>query len=276
MKSVILAGGFGTRLSEETLLRPKPMVEIGDRPILWHVMSIYAAHGFDEFVIACGYKAEMIKQFFSDFGSSYSDWSVNLLTGERTIAKQNAPDWKVHLRDTGTDTLTGGRLRRVRDLLGEDDFMVTYGDGVADVNITELVRYHKSHGRIATVTAVHPPARFGALELDGDVVGSFAEKPQTDIGWINGGFFVFKPAILDYITDDMVSLGTDVLEKVADDGQLMAFRHHGFFQPMDTLREKHHLEQLWRSGKAPWSAALLAARSEGPSAAGIVKDFKNR
>jgi len=199
-----------------------------------------------------------------------------LLTGERAIAKQNAPDWEVHLRDTGTDTLTGGRLRRIRDLLGQEDFMVTYGDGVADVDIAALVRYHKAHGRIATVTAVHPPARFGALELEGDVVSSFAEKPQTDIGWINGGFFVFKPAILDYIDDDMVSLETDVLEQVADDAQLMAFRHEGFFQPMDTLREKHHLEELWRSGKAPWASGMKSSHSRGPASPGATPDAERR
>ncbi|MEO6527709.1 MAG: glucose-1-phosphate cytidylyltransferase [Gemmatimonadaceae bacterium] len=261
MKTVILAGGLGTRLSEETSLRPKPMVEIGGRPMLWHVMSIYAAHGFREFVVACGYKGEVIKQYFADFFQHHSDWTVDLRSGDRTLVNQTAPDWRVHLRDTGADTLTGGRLRRLRELLSDGTFMVTYGDGVADVDVTELVRFHKSHGRIATVTAVHPPARFGALEIEGDLVSSFAEKPQAGSGWINGGFFVFEPQILDYVDDDAISLEKDVLERVADDGQLMAFRHHGFFQPMDTLREKQALEELWRSGHAPWSAAALAAHA---------------
>jgi glucose-1-phosphate cytidylyltransferase len=265
MKTVILAGGLGTRLSEETALRPKPMVEIGGRPMLWHVMSIYAAHGFREFVVACGYKGEIIKQYFADFFQHHSDWTVDLRSGDRTLVKQTAPDWRVHLRDTGADTLTGGRLRRLRDVLSDGAFMVTYGDGVADVDVGALVRFHKAHGRLATVTAVHPPARFGALELDGDQVSSFAEKPQAAAGWINGGFFVFEPALLDYIDDDAVSLEKDVLERVAADGQLMAFRHHGFFQPMDTLREKMALEDLWRSGQAPWDPSLLAAHASAAS-----------
>lgn len=265
MKTVILAGGLGTRLSEETALKPKPMVEIGGRPMLWHVMSIYAAFGFREFVVACGYKGEVIKQYFADFFQHHSDWTVDLRSGDRTLVNQTAPDWRVHLRDTGPETLTGGRIRRLRDLLSDGTFMVTYGDGVADVDVSALVRFHKSHGRLATVTAVHPPARFGALELDGDCVASFAEKPQTGSGWINGGFFVFEPRILDYIDDDAVSLEKDVLERVAENGQLMAFRHPGFFQPMDTLREKMALEELWRTGHAPWSAAVLAARASSSS-----------
>jgi glucose-1-phosphate cytidylyltransferase len=261
MKTVILAGGLGTRLSEETTLKPKPMVEIGGRPMLWHVMSIYEAYGYREFVVACGYKGEVIKQYFADFFQHHSDWSVDLRSGDRKLVKQTGPDWRVHLRDTGEETLTGGRVRRLRELLEDEPFMVTYGDGVADVNVSELVRFHRSHGRIATVTAVHPPARFGALDLEGDRVARFTEKPQTATGWINGGFFVFEPAILDYLDSDSDSLERDVLERVADDGELMAYRHHGFFQPMDTLREKHMLEELWRSGKAPWSASALAAHS---------------
>jgi glucose-1-phosphate cytidylyltransferase len=265
MKTVILAGGLGTRLSEETVLRPKPMVEIGGRPILWHVMSIYAAYGFREFVVACGYKGEMIKEYFAHAFQHHSDWTVDLQTGDRTLVTQRAPDWRVHLRDTGADTLTGGRLRRLRELLAGETFMVTYGDGVADVDIAALVRFHKSHGRAATVTAVHPPARFGAIELDGETVKAFSEKPQTGSGWINGGFFVFEPAILDYIAGDAVSLEKDVLEKVAADGQLMAFKHGGFFQPMDTLREKTLLEELWKGGAAPWSATTLGARATEPA-----------
>ena len=254
MKTVILAGGLGTRLSEETALRPKPMVEIGGRPMLWHVMSIYASHGFQEFVVACGYKGEVIKQYFTDFYQRHADWTVDLRTGERTMLKRSAPDWVVHLRDTGAETMTGGRLLRLRDELNDGTFMVTYGDGVSDVDIAALVRFHRSHGRLATVTAVHPPARFGALELAGERVSRFAEKPQTGEGWINGGFFVFEPGIFDFIGGDSDSLEKDTLEKIAEDGQLMAFRHDGFFQPMDTLREKHHLEELWDSGKAPWAA----------------------
>jgi glucose-1-phosphate cytidylyltransferase len=267
MKTVILAGGLGTRLSEETSLRPKPMVEIGGRPMLWHVMSIYAAHGFREFVVACGYKGEVIKQYFADFFQHHSDWTVDLRSGDRTLVRQSAPDWRVHLRDTGADTLTGGRLRRLRDVLSDGTFMVTYGDGVADVDVGALVRFHRSHGRLATVTAVHPPARFGALELEGDRVSAFAEKPQVGTGWINGGFFVFEPALLDYVDDDGISLEKDVLERVAADGQLMAFRHHGFFQPMDTLREKLTLEELWRTGQAPWAPSALVANAAEPPAA---------
>lgn len=267
MKTVILAGGLGTRLSEETSLRPKPMVEIGGRPMLWHVMSIYAAHGFREFVVACGYKGEVIKQYFADFFQHHSDWTVDLRSGDRTLIRQSAPDWRVHLRDTGAETLTGGRLRRLRDLLSDGTFMVTYGDGVADVDVGALVRFHRAHGRLATVTAVHPPARFGALELQGDRVSAFAEKPQTDAGWINGGFFVFEPGLLDYVDDDGISLEKDVLERVAADGQLMAFRHPGFFQPMDTLREKLTLEELWRTGQAPWAPSALVANAAEPPAA---------
>lgn len=260
MKTVILAGGLGTRLSEETTVKPKPMVEIGSRPMLWHVMSIYAAFGYREFVIACDYRGEVIKQYFSDFFQHYSDWMVDLGKGERTLVRQTAPDWRIHLRDTGEETLTGGRLLRLRELLQDEPFMVTYGDGVADVDIAALVRFHRSHRRIATVTAVHPPARFGALVLDGDRVSTFAEKPQADAGWISGGFFVFEPSVLNYIDGDGASLERSILERVAEDGELMAFRHDGFFQPMDTLREKHMLEELWRSGQAPWSEERLVKR----------------
>jgi glucose-1-phosphate cytidylyltransferase len=253
MKTVILAGGLGTRLAEETTVRPKPMVEIGGRPILWHLMSIYAAHGFKEFVIACGYRGEVIKQYFSDFFHHHSDWTVDLRSGARTVVKQETPDWLVHLVDTGVDTLTGGRLLRLRHLLGAGTFMVAYGDGLSNLDIAALVRFHQAHGKLATVTAVHPPARFGAMELDGDRVLLFSEKPQTNVGWINGGFFVFEPAMLDYIGGDNVPLERSPLERLAADGQLMAFRHDGFFQPMDTLREKRLLEELWQTGHAPWA-----------------------
>lgn len=255
MKTVILAGGFGTRLSEETTMRPKPMVEIGGRPILWHVMSIYGAHGFEEFVIACGYKGEVIKQYFNDFFHHQSDWFVDLSSGQRTIVAQRTPDWRVHLVDTGSNTLTGGRLLRLRELLEPETFMVTYGDGLSDVDVPALVEFHRSHGRLATVTAVHPPARFGALELDGDQVAIFSEKPQTSVGWINGGFFVFEPGVLDLIEGPDSSLERDVLELLASKGELKAFRHDGFFQPMDTLREKNLLEALWARGEAPWVVA---------------------
>lgn len=258
MKTVILAGGLGTRLAEETTVRPKPMVEVGGHPILWHVMSIYAACGFREFVVACGYKGEVIKQYFSDFYHHHSDWSVDLRSGERTVVSERAPDWRVHCIDTGADTLTGGRLLRLKRLLSDGPFMVTYGDGLSDVPVDRVLEFHRSHGRLATVTAVHPPARFGALDLDGGAVRRFSEKPQTDVGWINGGFFVFEPALFDYLDGPETSLERDALERIAADGQLMAYRHDGFFQPMDTLREKVLLEELWRSGRAPWAAPVAA------------------
>lgn len=228
------------------------MVEIGGRPILWHVMSVYAAHGFQEFIVACGYRGDVIKQYFSDVFFHHSDWTVDLRSGERTVVSKQTPDWRVHLIDTGSDTLTGGRLLRLRTLLEPEAFMVTYGDGVGDVDIGALVAFHRRHGKLATVTAVHPPARFGAMELDGDRVGRFSEKPQTKEGWINGGFFVFEPAVLDYIDGLYVPLERAPLEKLAADGQLMAYRHDGFWQPMDTIRDRQLLEELWQSGRAPW------------------------
>lgn len=252
MKTVILAGGLGTRLAEETGLRPKPMVEIGGRPMLWHIMSIYAAHGFHDFVIACGYRGEVIKQYFHDYSVHAADWRIDLGTGEREQLNRSAPNWRVHAMDTGLNTLTGGRLRRLRAILQDETFMVTYGDGLSNVNIGALLAFHRAHGKLATVTAVHPPARFGALELSGDHVAHFSEKPQTDVGWINGGFFVFEPAVLNFLDRDDVSLEREPLERVAAAGELMAYRHDGFWQPMDTLREKRQLEELWDSGKAPW------------------------
>ncbi len=252
MKTVILAGGRGTRLSEETGVRPKPMVEIGGKPILWHLMSSYAAHGFREFIVACGYKGDVIKQYFSDVFFHHSDWSVDLRSGERTIVAKQTPDWLVHLVDTGADTMTGGRLLRLRHLLSDGTFMATYGDGLGDVDIGALVAFHRRHGKLATVTAVHPPARFGAMELDGDSVARFSEKPQTSEGWINGGFFVLEPGVLEYIDGADVPFERAPLEMLASDGQLMAFRHDGFWQPMDTIRDKQLLEDLWQSGHAPW------------------------
>lgn len=252
MKTVLLAGGLGTRLSEETTLRPKPMVEIGGKPILWHIMNIYAAHGFEEFVVALGYKAEFIKNYFLNFYSVNNDLSIDLRSGNVTVHDGKQPAWTVHLIDTGAATNTGGRLRRLRKWLGDETFMMTYGDGVSNVDITSLVKFHKSHGKLATITAVRPPSRFGGMRFDGDSVTQFLEKPQTGEGWINGGFFVLEPGVLDYIDDDSDLFERTPLERLASAGQLMVNRHEGFWQPMDTLREKNLLEALWESGEAPW------------------------
>lgn len=259
MKVVILAGGFGTRLSEETTKRPKPMVEIGDRPILVHIMEIYAAYGLREFCVACGYKGDIIKKYFADFHYHKADLSVSLLDGQRAVRNRNTPDWLVHCLDTGLETRTAGRLGAMAEHLSGGTFLCTYGDGLSDVPIDRLLAFHRAHGKLATVTAVHPPARFGLLELDGDEVVAFAEKRQTPNDWINGGFFVFEPGILSYVEGPSSSLEADVLEKVASDGELRAFRHEGFFQPMDTLREKHLLEEMWRRAQAPWARCGTAA-----------------
>ena len=254
MRTVILAGGLGTRLAEETDLTPKPMVEIGGSPILWHIMQIYAHHGFDEFVVALGYKGEVIKEFFTNFYTLKSDLTVDLAEGVVHRYGSDAPKWKVHLFDTGDDTMTGGRLRRLRQYVGNETFMATYGDGVADVDVRALLAFHKAHGKLATVTAVRPPARFGGLVLgNGDEVELFNEKPQTGEGWINGGFFVLEPGIFDYIDGDDTIWEREPLERLAEEKQLMAYRHDGFFQPMDTIREKDLLEHLWQSGEAPWA-----------------------
>jgi glucose-1-phosphate cytidylyltransferase len=255
MRAVILAGGLGTRLSEETESRPKPMVEIGGRPILWHIMSHYAAHWVTEFVVALGYKGEVIKRFFLEYTQLTSSLSVNLARGEVTQHEQACVDWTVHLVDTGLHTNTGGRVKRATPWLKDEPFMLTYGDGVSDVDVQALLRFHRSHGRLATVTAVRPPARFGGLEFDGELVRAFTEKPQAGEGWINGGFFVLEPKVLDYIGGDDDSFEGDILPRLATEGQLAAYRHDKFWQCMDTLRDKRQLEALWQDGRAPWRAS---------------------
>jgi glucose-1-phosphate cytidylyltransferase len=253
MHVVILAGGKGTRLAEETTTRPKPMVEIGGKPILWHIMQIYAHYGFHEFLIACGYKGEMIKEYFHNFVVRNSDYVINLRDGSRRTVTQSGVDWEVGLLDTGLETMSGGRLVRLKPWLAGKSFMATYGDGLGDIDIRKLLEFHKSHGKIATVTAVRPPARFGELVLNGiDEVLEFSEKPQTQAGWINGGFFIFEPGIFDYLSGDDSILEREPLELLAADRQLVAYRHTGFWQPMDTLRDKMLLESLWAEGNAPW------------------------
>jgi len=253
MKVVILAGGRGTRLAEETSVQPKPLVEIGLKPILWHIMNIYASHGFKDFLVACGYKGEMIKAYFNNYLAHNSDYIIDLSNGHRKVVNSNGIDWRIGVIDTGLDTMTGGRILRLRKWIGENTFMVTYGDGLIDLNILSLLAFHNAHGRLATVTAVRPPARFGALVLDGDEeVQAFSEKPQVGEGWINGGYFVFERAVLDYLKDDETILEREPLQRLANDKQLMAFRHTGFWQPMDTLRDKQILESLWDNAKAPW------------------------
>jgi glucose-1-phosphate cytidylyltransferase len=251
MKTVILAGGLGTRLAEETGLRPKPMVEIGGKPLLWHIMSIYAAHGISDFVVAAGYKAEMIKEYFSRFYLHHADMRVDLSSGHTEVLNSRAPYWKVEIVDTGINTMTGGRVKRMKDWV-HGTFFMTYGDGVGSIDIKKLLAFHKAKGGIATVTAVRPPARFGGLTFDGDRVKEFSEKPQVGEGWINGGFMVFEPAIFDYIEGDATTLERTPMETIANEGKLFAYKHEGFWQPMDTIREKQLLEQLWESGKAPW------------------------
>lgn len=254
MKVVILAGGQGTRLAEETAVVPKPMIEIGGRPILWHIMKIYAEQGFEEFVIALGYKGEVIKRYFFDFQALDGNLTIDLATRQVTSHDRPIGNWKIHLAETGHETNTGGRLLRVKHLLQDGTFMLTYGDGVANIDLKALLAFHRSHGKLATVTAVRPPARFGGLTFDAaGKVGEFIEKPQIGEGWINGGFLVCEPGIFEYLKGDDNSLELDVLEKLASGGdQLMAYRHPSFWQCMDTLRDKRQLEHLWDSGKAPW------------------------
>jgi glucose-1-phosphate cytidylyltransferase len=253
MKAVILAGGLGSRLSEETVLRPKPMVEVGGKPMLWHIMNIYAAHGVEEFIVALGYRGEVVKEYFLNFYAINNDLTVDLANGHTTIHQGRQPPWTVHLVDTGLHTETGGRVRRIEPWLKDDEtFLLTYGDGLADVDVRQLIAFHNAHGKLATVTTVRPPARFGGIEFDGDRVSHFMEKPQAGEGWINGGFFVLDRRVIQYIDGDETLWERQPMERLAADGQLMAFRHEGFWQPMDTLREKRHLEELWSSGRAPW------------------------
>lgn len=254
MKAVILAGGLGTRLSEETSVRPKPMVEIGGNPILWHILKTYSAHGINDFVICCGYKGFYIKEYFASYALRMSDVTVDLAKNQIDVHSAKAEDWRVTLVDTGDATMTGGRLKRVADYLDDEAFCFTYGDGVADVDITELVRFHREQGRLATMTAVQPPGRFGALVLGADEssIHSFNEKPDGDGAWVNGGYFVLEPNVLEYVDGDETVWEQEPLRALAHSGQLTAYRHTGFWQPMDTLRDKNLLEQLWLGGRAPW------------------------
>ncbi len=252
MKAVILAGGLGTRISEETHLKPKPMIEIGGKPILWHIMKIYAQHGVNDFIVCCGYKGYIIKEYFANYFLHMSDVTFDMADNKMHVHQNNAEKWRVTLIDTGDNTMTGGRLKRVRSYLDDEDFCFTYGDGVGDVDITASIEFHRKQGRLATLTAVQPPGRFGALNLDEVQVSSFEEKPHGDGAWINGGFFVLSPKVIPLIEDDKTIWERGPMERLACDGQLSAFLHRGFWQPMDTLRDKTHLEDLWESGKAPW------------------------
>jgi glucose-1-phosphate cytidylyltransferase len=253
MKAVILAGGLGTRLSEETSVRPKPMVEIGGKPILWHIMKIYSAHGVNDFVICCGFKGYLIKEYFANYFLHMSDVTFDMQKNEMLVHNRKAEPWRVTLVDTGEETMTGGRLRLVGDYVRDEPaFCLSYGDGVSDVDVSALLAFHRAHGRQATVTAVQPPGRYGALQMNGDAVEAFVEKPLGDGGWINGGFFVLSPRCIDRIAGDATVWEQEPLTSLAADGELMAFTHGGFWQPMDTLREKNLLEDLWKSGRAPW------------------------
>jgi glucose-1-phosphate cytidylyltransferase len=252
MKAVILAGGLGTRISEETELRPKPMVEIGGRPILWHVMKLYSAHGVNEFIICLGYKGYVIKEYFANYFLHMSDVTIDFASNSTEVHQRGAEPWKVTLVNTGEDTQTGGRLKRVQRYVGAEDFCFTYGDGVADIDLKALLKFHREQGTIATVTAVQPPGKFGSLDIQKNRISRFEEKPPGDSGWINGGFFVLSPAVFDYIAGDASVWEREPLERLAREGKLAAYTHRGFWQCMDTLRDRTHLEELWRSGKAPW------------------------
>ena len=252
MKVAILAGGLGSRMGEETTVRPKPMVEVGGRPILWHIMKTYAHYGFSDFVVAAGYRGEFIKRWMSDYASLSGDITVRLRDGAVEVHNQQCEDWTVDVVDTGPSTNTGGRIKRLRSWVDDSTFMLTWGDGVSDVDVGRLLEFHRSHGRLATMTAVRPPARYGHIETDGDRIVEFTEKPQIGEGWINGAFFVLESKVFDYIDNDDTQWEREPLERLAKDGELMAYRHHGFWQCMDTPREKHILEELWRGGTAPW------------------------
>jgi glucose-1-phosphate cytidylyltransferase len=253
MKAVILAGGLGTRFAEETNLRPKPMIEVGGRPILWHIMKIYAAHGVTEFVICCGYKGYVIKEYFANYFLHMSDVTFDMAHNNMVVHERRAEPWKVTLVDTGDESMTGGRLKRVVDHVKDEElFLFTYGDGVGDIDISRSIAFHRGHGKAATLTATYPPARFGALQMENGHVTDFLEKPQGDGGMINGGFFVLSPKVFNYIEDDATIWEQAPLRNLAADSELMAYEHHGFWQPMDTLRDKQHLNALWESGKAPW------------------------
>lgn len=253
MKAVILAGGLGTRISEETHLKPKPMIEIGGKPILWHIMKSYSSHGINDFIICCGYKGYVIKEYFANYFLHMSDVTFDMQNNEMQVHQRKAEPWKVTLVDTGEETLTGGRLKRVSSYLQDEQaFCFTYGDGVADINISKLIEFHYHHGKPATVTAVQPPGRYGALDIQDQQVNGFAEKPKGDGAWINGGFFVLSPQVLQLIQGDQTSWEGEPLIGLAHEGQLMSYQHAGFWQPMDTLRDKNHLEELWQTGKAPW------------------------
>lgn len=253
MKVVLLAGGFGTRISEESQYKPKPMIEIGDMPILWHIMKTYSHYGFKEFIICAGYKQHVIKQWFADYFLHTSDITFDFSQGNQMIVHDaHSEDWKVTIVDTGLHTMTGGRLKRIRKYLGDEPFFMTYGDGVADVDIPAALEFHRAHGRLATMTAIRPESRYGIIDLEGNKVLSFREKSQQDVGWINGGFMVLEPKVLDYVAGDHVMFEREPMEQLAADGELMCFRHDGFWQCMDTLRDKQKLDSLWESGKAPW------------------------
>lgn len=254
MKCVILAGGFGTRLSEETDMKPKPMIEIGGTPILWHIMKMYSQHGINEFVICAGYKGYVIKEYFANYFLHMSNITFDMSTNEMQVHENNAEPWKVTIVDTGDGTMTGGRLLRVKDYIGDETFCFTYGDGVSNVDISKLILFHKEKNKWATVTAVQPPGRFGAIKMDNTTIISFDEKPQGDGGYINGGFFVLEPIIFDLIDGDSITWEREPMEKLAEMRQIEAFIHDGFWRPMDTLRDKNHLEYLWESDKAPWKS----------------------
>jgi len=252
MKAVILAGGIGSRISEESHLRPKPMIEIGGKPILWHIMKIYSGNGINDFIVCCGYKGYLIKEYFANYFLHMSDVTIDMVNNRTEILQNSAEPWRVTLVDTGEHTMTGGRLRRVRHLVGEEEFCFTYGDGVSSVNVRELISFHRSQARLATLTAVQPPGRFGALNISDNRILRFEEKPPGDSGWVNGGFFVLSPKVMDYIKDDSTVWEREPMERLARERELGAFLHRGFWQPMDTLRDRLHLEDLWNSGNPPW------------------------